>query len=154
MNKHKINMGMVGGGPDSFIGVVHFNGAILDGQIDLVCGAFISDPGKSKITGAEYYLKPDRAYGSYQEMIEREKQLPDGERMDFLYIATPNHAHYDPARLALENGFHVVSDKSLTYSTEEALDFPTVFDGLRGMQFIDVLIESNQIDKKWTPFKN
>ena len=113
-------MGMVGGGPGSFIGIVHFNGAVLDGQIDLVCGAFSSDPGKSKITGAEYYLDPARAYGSYQEMIEMEKQLPEGERMDFLCIATPNHVHYDPARLALENGFHVVSDKPLTYSTEEA----------------------------------
>ena len=113
-------MGMVGGGPGSFIGIVHFNGAVLDGQIDLVCGAFSSDPDKSKITGAEYYLDPDRAYGSYQEMIEKEKELPEGERMDFLCIATPNHVHYDPARLALENGFHVVSDKPLTYSTEEA----------------------------------
>lgn len=118
--KRKINMGMVGGGPGSFIGIVHFNGAVLDGQIDLVCGAFSSDPKKSKITGEQYYLDPERAYGSYQEMIEKEKLLPEGVRMDFLCIATPNHVHYEPAKLALENGFHVVSDKPLTYNTEEA----------------------------------
>jgi predicted dehydrogenase len=118
--KRKINMGMAGGGPGSFIGIVHFNGAVLDGQIDLVCGAFSSDPEKSKITGEQYYLAPERAYGSYQEMIEKEKLLPEGVRMDFLCIATPNHVHYEPAKLALENGFHVVSDKPLTYNTEEA----------------------------------
>jgi predicted dehydrogenase len=118
--KRKIKMGMVGGGPGSFIGIVHFNGAVLDGQIDLVCGAFSSDPKKSKITGEQYYLAPERAYGSYQEMIEKEKLLPEGVRMDFLCIATPNHVHYEPPKLALENGFHVVSDKPLTYNTEEA----------------------------------
>ena len=111
---------MVGGGPGSFIGIVHFNGAVLDGQIDLVCGAFSSEPEKSKITGEQYYLNPERAYGSYREMIEKEKLLPEGIRMDFLCITTPNHVHYEPARLALENGFHVVSDKPLTYNTEEA----------------------------------
>lgn len=113
-------MGLVGGGPGSFIGIVHFNGAVLDGQIDLVCGAFSSDPEKSKITGEQYFLAPERAYGSYQEMIGKEKLLPEGKRMDFLCIATPNHVHYEPAKLALENGFHVVSDKPLTYNTEEA----------------------------------
>jgi predicted dehydrogenase len=118
--KRKINMGMVGGGPGSFIGIVHFNGAMLDGQIDFVCGAFSSDPKKSKITGEKYYLAPERAYGSYQEMIEKEKKLPDGVRMDFLCIATPNHVHYEPAKLALENGFHVVCDKPLTHTTEDA----------------------------------
>ena len=118
--KRKINMGMVGGGPGSFIGIVHFNGAMLDGQIDFVCGAFSSDPEKSKVTGQKYYLAPERAYGSYQEMIEKEKKLADGVRMDFLCIATPNHVHYEPAKLALENGFHVVCDKPLTHTTEDA----------------------------------
>jgi len=113
-------MGMVGGGPGSFIGAIHFNGAVLDGQIDLVCGAFSSDPEKSQDTGRLYYLPDDRVYGSYEEMIEKEKALPEGERMDFLCIATPNHVHFGPAKLALENGFHVVSDKPLTFTTEEA----------------------------------
>ncbi len=119
MNR-KIKMGMVGGGPGSFIGIVHFNGAVLDGQIELVCGAFSSDPKKSKVTGEKYYLSPERAYGSYQEMIEKEKKLPEGTRMDFLCITTPNHVHYEPAKLALENGFHVVCDKPLTHNTEDA----------------------------------
>jgi predicted dehydrogenase len=113
-------MGMVGGGPGSFIGIVHFNGAVLDGQIELVCGAFSSDPKKSKITGEKYYLTPERAYGSYHEMIEKEKKLPEGVRMDFLCIATPNHVHYEPAKMALQNGFHVVCDKPLTHNTEDA----------------------------------
>lgn len=113
-------MGMVGGGPGSFIGIVHFNAAMLDGQIDLVCGAFSSDPEKSGKAGEQYHLPRERVYGSYREMIESERKLPEGERMDFLCIATPNHLHFDPARLALENGFHVVSDKPLTIDTREA----------------------------------
>ncbi len=120
MKKRKINMGMVGGGPGSFIGVVHYNAAVLDGQIQLVCGAFSSDPSKSRETGEKYYLDPARTYGSYQEMIDKEKALPEGERMDFLCIVTPNHLHYEPAWLALKNGFHVVSDKPLTLNSDEA----------------------------------
>lgn len=122
MTARKINMGMVGGGPGSFIGIIHFNGAMLDGQIRLVCGAFSSDPEKSLATGKSYYLPEDRIYGSYQEMIEKERELPEGERMDFLCIATPNHVHFGPAKMALENGFHVVSDKPLTFTTAEAQD--------------------------------
>jgi predicted dehydrogenase len=120
MGIRKINMGMVGGGPGSFIGRVHYSSALLDGHINLVCGAFSSDPAKSKIAGKDYYLDPSRAYDSYAEMIEKEKELPEGERMDFLCIASPNHVHYGPAKLALENGFHVVSDKPLTFTTDEA----------------------------------
>jgi predicted dehydrogenase len=120
MAKRKLHMGMVGGGPGSFIGRVHYMAAILDGQIDLVCGAFSSRPEKSKITGAEYYLKPDRVYNTYQEMIEKEAGLPEGVRMDFICIVTPNHLHYEPARLAMEHGFHVVCDKPLALNSEEA----------------------------------
>ncbi len=115
-------MGMVGGGPGSFIGIVHFNAAVLDGQIELVCGAFSSDPGKSKTAGENYFLDPGRVYTDYHEMFEKEKLLPPGERMDFVCIVTPNHLHYEPARLALENGFNVVSDKPLTFTSEEAAD--------------------------------
>jgi predicted dehydrogenase len=120
MAKRKINMGMVGGGPGSFIGRVHYMAAVLDGQIELVCGAFSSKPEKSKITGAEYYLSPDRVYGSYREMIEKEARLPEGVRMDFICIVTPNHLHFEPAKLAMEAGFHVVCDKPLTLDAEEA----------------------------------
>lgn len=115
-------MGMIGGGPGSFIGLVHFNGAVLDGQIELVCGAFSSDPEKSKIAGEQYFLPSERIYKSYQEMFEKEKIMDPDKRMDFVCIATPNHVHFDPARLALENGFHVVIDKPMTISVEEAED--------------------------------
>lgn len=120
MKPRKIRMGMVGGGPGSFIGRVHFNAAMLDGQIELVCGAFSSDPDKSRETGEEYYLNTERIYGSYQDMFDKEKLLPVGERMDFVCIATPNHVHFEPSKMALENGFHVVSDKPLTYNSKEA----------------------------------
>lgn len=115
-----VNMGMVGGGPGSFIGRVHFNGAVLDGRIRLVCGAFSSDPERSARTGKDYFLPENRVYGSYEEMIRAEKKLPVGERMDFLCIATPNHLHFGPAKMALEHDFHVVTDKPLTYNTPEA----------------------------------
>jgi predicted dehydrogenase len=120
MTKRKINMGMVGGGPSSFIGKIHARAAQLDGQIELVCGAFDIDPENSKIMGKEYYLDPSRAYPTFREMIEKEKQLPEGERMDLISICTPNHVHFEPARLALENGIHVVSDKPLTNDTDDA----------------------------------
>ena len=120
MAKRKIKMGMVGGGPGSLIGTVHVKAAQLDHQIELVCGAFDIDPAKSKIQGKEYYLDPSRVYDTYQEMIARENELPEGERMDFLSVTTPNHVHFAPAKLALENGFHVVSDKPLTSDTDDA----------------------------------
>lgn len=113
---------MVGGGRGAFIGAVHRMAAALDGQIELVCGAFSSNPEKSKLSGEDFYLNPDRVYGSYQEMIEKEKNLPSSERMDFVSIVTPNHMHYGPAKIALDNGFHVVCDKPLTFDMVEALD--------------------------------
>ncbi len=116
----KIRMGMVGGSTEAFIGGVHRRAAIMDGEIELVCGAFSSSPEKSKATGAALYLPPDRVYANYEEMIQKEKELPEGERMDFVSIVTPNHVHFPPAKLALENGFHVVCDKPLTHTTEDS----------------------------------
>ncbi|TLV01602.1 Gfo/Idh/MocA family protein [Dyadobacter luticola] len=113
-------MGMVGGSLDAFIGGVHRRAAIMDGEIELVCGVFSSDAAKSKETGRALYLPEDRLYDDYEEMILKEKQLPEGERMDFVAIVTPNHMHYGPTKLALENGFHVVCDKPITLNTEEA----------------------------------
>ncbi len=111
---------MVGGGVGAFIGDVHRKAAALDGHIELVCGAFSSDPERSKKSGKELYLPDDRVYGTYEEMFEKEKQLPEGERMDFVSIVTPNHLHFSPAKMALENGFHVVCDKPMTVNLEEA----------------------------------
>ena len=111
---------MVGGGKGAFIGQVHRIAAAIDGEIELVCGAFSSDPARSKESGEALYLPSNRVYGSYQEMIAAERELPEGERMDFVSIVTPNHAHFGPAMLALENGFHVVLDKPMTLDLDEA----------------------------------
>jgi len=120
--KRKIRMGMVGGGRGAFIGNVHRMAAAMDGQIELVCGAFSSSAKKSKLSGADLFLPADRVYASYEEMILKEKQLPENERMDFVAIVTPNHVHYGPAKMALENGFHVVCDKPVTFNMKEAKD--------------------------------
>jgi len=114
-------MGMVGGGPGAFIGAIHRVAAQLDGQIELVGGAFSSDPGKSRDTGTALFLDPTRVYGSYTEMMEKESALPADRRMDLVSIVTPNHLHFEPARLAMESGFHVVLDKPIAFSLEEAL---------------------------------
>lgn len=119
---------MVGGGRGAFIGAVHRMAAALDGQIELVCGAFSSNPEKSKLSGADLYLHPDRVYGSYQEMISTEAGLPEDQRMDFVSIVTPNHMHHGPAKMALESGFHVVCDKPLCLSMEEAHELRDLVD--------------------------
>ena len=116
----KIRYGMVGGGRGAFIGAVHRIAAAMDQQIELVCGAFSSDPERSRASGADLFLDPNRCYGTFEEMIRREKQLPAGERMDFIAIVTPNHMHFPPAKMALDNGFHVLSDKPATLNLAEA----------------------------------
>jgi predicted dehydrogenase len=117
---------MVGGGRGAFIGAVHRHAANLDGQIELVCGAFSSDPEKSKASGADLFLPPARCYGSFEEMILSEKALPADQRMDFISIVTPNHVHFAPAKLALENGFHVLSDKPATFNLAEARELHAI----------------------------
>jgi predicted dehydrogenase len=116
----KIRMGMIGGGRGAFIGAVHRMAAALDGQIELVCGAFSSDAEKSKLSGADLFLSPDRCYGSFEEMIKTEASLPADVRMDMVSIVTPNHMHHAPAIMAIEHGFHVVCDKPLSFNLEEA----------------------------------
>ncbi len=118
----KIRMGMVGGGEGAFIGAVHRIAAAIDGQVELVCGAFASTAEKSKSSGKAMFLPDHRCYGTYQEMMNAEADLPEGERMDFVTIVTPNHLHYPVAKLALERGFHVMSDKPATYSLAECLE--------------------------------
>ena len=116
----KIRYGMVGGGPDAFIGAVHRKAAALDGEIDLVAGAFSSSPEKSRQQGRELFLDVNRVYGSYHEMAEKESQLPEGERIDFVSIVTPNHVHFDVAKTFIEAGFHVVCDKPMTTTVADA----------------------------------
>ena len=116
----KLRMGMIGGGRGAFIGAVHRMAAVLDGQIELVCGAFSSYPEISKLSGADLYLPEQRVYPDFKTMILSEKKLPPTVRMDFVSIVTPNHVHFPPAKMALENGFHVVCDKPLCLDLKEA----------------------------------
>ena len=116
----KLKMGIVGGGIGSFIGRVHVTAAVLDNRAELVAGAFSSDAAKSKASAADYFVSQDRGYGSWEEMLAREKQLPAGERIDFVSITTPNHMHFPVAKAAVEAGFHVVCDKPLTLTLAEA----------------------------------
>jgi len=113
-------MGMVGGGPGSFIGDVHVKAAQFDGGVELVAGAFSSTLIKSGERGRQLYLAPARVYGSHHEMIAHERQLPAGERIDFVTIVTPNHLHFAAARDFLNAGFHVVCDKPMTFTLAEA----------------------------------
>ena len=120
MTAAKIRMGMVGGGQGAFIGDVHRLAARLDGQIDLVCGAFSRDPENCKATGEALGLDPSRCYADYETMMRAEAELPETQRMDFVAIVTPNHVHFPVAKAALEAGFHVLSDKPATLNLEEA----------------------------------
>lgn len=122
----KLRMGMIGGGPGAFIGAIHRTAALMDGAIELVCGAFSSDPKKSKQAGEELNLDPSRVYASYEEMIQKEAALSDDQRMDFVSIVTPNHLHFAPAKLALESGFHVVLDKPMTFDLKEVKELEKV----------------------------
>lgn len=117
---------MIGGGQGAFIGAVHRIAARIDDQYELVCGAFSSDPAKAKASGIALGLDESRIYGSYKELIEKEKQLPEDQRVQVISIVTPNHVHFEPSKLALENGFHVVLDKPMTFSLDEAKELKKV----------------------------
>jgi predicted dehydrogenase len=119
MNR-KLRMGMVGGGSDAFIGAIHRLAAFMDNQIELVCGCFSINPEISVSSGKSYFLPDNRVYQTYEEMFDNEVKLPEGERMDFVTIVTPNFAHFGPAMMALENGFNVVIDKPITFTLDEA----------------------------------
>ena len=111
---------MVGGGSNAFIGAIHRRAAQLDGLIELVCGCFSRDADTSLASGRSFFLPDERIYGTYREMFEKESRLPEEKRMDFVSIVTPNFAHFEPAYIALNKGFHVVVDKPLTFTLEEA----------------------------------
>ena len=119
MNR-KLRFGMIGGGRGAFIGAVHRIAAAMDGQAELVAGAFSSSPGRARATGADHFLPAARVYGSYEAMARAESRLPLDERLDFVVIVTPNHQHFPPAKLFLESGFNVVCDKPVTFNLAEA----------------------------------
>ena len=116
----KLRMGLIGGGQGSFIGRVHATAAVLDNRAVLVAGALSSNAEKSKASAPDYDIKPDRAYGSYREMIDAEKKLPEGERVDFVSVATPNHTHFEIAKAFAEAGFNVICDKPMTFDLAQA----------------------------------
>lgn len=117
----RIRMGMVGGGEGAFIGAVHRMAAALDSEIELVCGAFSSDPARSRRSGAALCLPTDRVYDDYCAMMAAEAALPAAQRMQFVAIVTPNHQHFPVAEAALRAGFHVLSDKPATLNLDQAL---------------------------------
>lgn len=116
----KIRLGMIGGGEGAFIGAVHRIAANMDGQYHLVCGAFSGSPEKSQRSGLALGIGTARAYASYEEMFEKENQLPVNERMQVVSIVTPNHLHFAPAKMAMEMGFDVILDKPMTFNFDEA----------------------------------
>ncbi|MEM8732975.1 MAG: Gfo/Idh/MocA family oxidoreductase [Planctomycetota bacterium] len=124
----KLKMGLVGGGQGSFIGKVHSIAACLDNRAEVVAGAFSSNPDRSKASAVDYNVSEDRAYGSYQEMLELEAAKPEGERIDFVSITTPNHVHFEVAKAAVEAGFNVVCDKPMTFDLAQAEELAGIVD--------------------------
>ncbi len=122
--KRRIRLGMVGGGPGAFIGAVHRIAARMDDHYELVAAALSSDPARSRSAAQDLHIAPDRAYGSYTEMAKAEGKRPD--RIEVVSIVTPNNMHYPMAKAFLEAGFHVICDKPMTTTLEEALDLAAI----------------------------
>src|SRR6185437_5649479 len=116
----KLRQALVGGGQGAFIGRVHATAAVLDNRAALVAGALSSNAERAKASAADYDIPADRAYGSYQELIQSELKLPDDRRIDFLSIATPNYTHFEIAKAAVEAGFNVICDKPMTFDLAQA----------------------------------
>src|SRR5690606_8031743 len=113
-------MGMMGGGSNALIRAIHRNPVNMDGLIGLECEALNFSPEAAKESGRPLFLPEERIYSSYQEISEKESQLPEDQRMDFVSIVTPNSVHFEPAIMALEKGFHVVIEKPMTFTRNEA----------------------------------
>jgi predicted dehydrogenase len=124
----KLRMALVGGGQGSFIGRVHCIAAVLDNRAALVAGALSSNPARAKASAPDYDIHADRSYGSYQELIESELNLPADERIDFISIATPNFTHFEIAKAAVEAGFNVICDKPMTFDLAQAEELATTVD--------------------------
>lgn len=122
----KLRMALVGGGQGAFIGRVHTIAAILDNRAALVAGALSSDPTRAKASAPDYDIRPERAYGSYKELIAGEQKLPASERVDFVTVATPNHTHFEIAKACAEAGFNVMCDKPMTFDLAQAEELARV----------------------------
>ncbi len=125
MNR-KLRMGMIGGGKDAFIGAIHRLAFNMDGLVEIVCGALSINPTVAKESGEALFLAPDRIYLNYEEMLEKESQLPADTRIDFVTIVTPNFAHFAPAKMALQKGFNVVVEKPITFNLAEAKELKQI----------------------------
>ena len=115
-----LRMALIGGGGAAFIGKVHATAATLDREAVLVAGALSSNPDRSRASAAELGISDDRAYGTYEELLEKEAALPPDERVNFVTVATPNFTHCPIACAAMEAGFHVVCDKPMTTNIADA----------------------------------
>jgi len=124
----KLRMALAGGGQGAFIGRVHATAAVLDNRASLVAGALSSNPEKAKASAPDYDIPAARAYTSIHELVQKEKALPESERIDFVSVATPNHTHFEIAKAAAEGGFNVVCDKPLTFDLKQAEDLAAVVD--------------------------
>ncbi len=122
----KIRYGLVGGGPGAFIGDVHRAAMRLNGNFELVCGAFSSDEDKCRQKGKELDLPTNRVYATWQDMIFGELKLPADERMDVVVIVTPNHLHFPVANMAINGGFHVICEKPATFSLNQAKELESL----------------------------
>jgi predicted dehydrogenase len=122
---HPLKLGMVGGGPGAFIGAVHRTAALMDGEYQLVAGAFSSDPAKCRERAAQWGVEPSRAYASWRDLLAREAALPADQRIDVVAIVTPNHLHHEVAIAAMQAGFDVACDKPLTTSSAHAAAIAT-----------------------------
>ncbi len=119
MNR-KLRMGMIGGGKDAFIGAIHRLASNMDGLIELAAGALSINPDIARESGEMLFLPKERTYLTYDELIKKESELPADKRIDFVTIVTPNFAHFAPAMMALDHGFHVVIEKPIAFTLEEA----------------------------------
>src|ERR1700722_1018900 len=122
----KLRMGLIGGGQGSFIGRVHSIAAVMDHRAALVAGALSADPARAKASAPDYGIAPERAYGSYTEMVAAEKKLPESERIDFVSVATPNNTHFEIAKAFAEAGFSVMCDKPMTFDLAQAEELAKV----------------------------
>ena len=109
---------MVGGGQGAFIGAVHRIAARIDDEYEFCAGALSSDPGRAMASARELHLAEDRSYGSYEEMAAAESARDDG--IEAVAIVTPNHTHYPIAKAFLAAGIHVICDKPMTVTVDEA----------------------------------
>lgn len=119
MSNRVLNVGLVGGGGGAFFVHPHQKAIHFDGTRRVTCGALRHDPGKAMAEGANWPY-PIKVYPSYDAMIDEQKSLPPGERIDYAVIVTPNSAHFDPALKLVEAGIPVFCEKPLTVTSEQA----------------------------------